>query len=238
MGSEKDAVVQYYDDIADTYDESRFGNNYGKLIDTEERMILDKLLSPGTGEKRLEIACGTGRLTNYATHGLDASGEMLRHAAARHRHVEWRQASGDDTGYEEEAFDVVYTFHLLMHLEPEVIRGIFREAHRILKPGGRFIFDIPSKKRRRLFHHRQVSWHGGTELSRDDIVRLMGDDFSLGRSFGVMALPVHRLPNAVRRPLIRADYAVANSAIKEYSSYIVYELIKGSTENRFHHNSK
>ena len=77
---EKDAVVAYYDEIAGTYDESRFGNSYGHFIDAEERRILDQLLPPNPLERRLEIACGTGRLTNYATHGLDASAEMLARA--------------------------------------------------------------------------------------------------------------------------------------------------------------
>lgn len=77
---ETNEVVAYYDDIADTYDESRFGNSYGEFIDAEERMILDQVFPSDKREKRLEIACGTGRLTNYATYGLDASGEMLAHA--------------------------------------------------------------------------------------------------------------------------------------------------------------
>lgn len=223
---EKDTVVAYYDEIADTYDESRFGNSYGHFIDAEERKILDLLLPPGQQEQRLEIACGTGRLTNYATHGLDASGEMLARARERHPAVAFSQAFADDTGFGDETFDAVYTFHLLMHLEPAVIERIFREAHRILKPGGRFIFDIPSRKRRRMLRHRQASWHGGTELSSEDIRRLSGNDFSLRRSFGVMLLPVHKLPDGMRSRLIKADFAMANGLMKENSSYLVFELIK------------
>ena len=223
---EKDTVVAYYDEIAGTYDESRFGNSYGHFIDAEERMILDRLLPSDQQEQRLEIACGTGRLTNYATHGLDASGEMLARARARHPGVAFSQAFADDTGFGDETFDAVYTFHLLMHLEPDVIESIFREAHRILKPGGRFIFDIPSRNRRRLLRHRQASWHGGTEMSSGDVCRLMGDGFSLRRSFGVMFLPVHKLPDGMRSRLIKPDFAMANGWMKENSSYLVFELIK------------
>ena len=32
-------------------------------------------------------------------------------------------------------------------VEKATINEIFKEVHRILKPGGRFIMDIPSKKR-------------------------------------------------------------------------------------------
>ena len=223
---EKDTVVAYYDEIADTYDESRFGNSYGHFIDAEERRILNELFPGDVSEQRLEIACGTGRLTNYATHGLDASAEMLSRARERHRDVTFVQAFADSTGFEDETFDAVYTFHLLMHLEPAVIEGIFREAHRILKPGGRFIFDIPSKKRRRLLHHRQASWHGGTEFSTEDVRGLAGEAFSLRRSFGLLFLPVHKLPEGLRGRLRKLDFRLANGGMKETSSYLVFELVK------------
>ncbi len=223
---EKDTVVAYYDEIAATYDESRFGNSYGRLIDAEERRILDRLFPADKSEQRLEIACGTGWLTNYATHGLDASAEMLARARAQHEDVTFVQAMADDTGFADESFDAVYTFHLLMHLEPTVIEGIIREVHRILKPGGRFIFDIPSKKRRQRLHHRQASWHGGTELSTEDVYRLAGEAFSLQRSFGVLFLPVHKLPEGMRGRLLGLDYRLANGGMKENSSYLVYELVK------------
>ena len=221
-----DTVVAYYDEIADTYDESRFGNSYGHFIDAEERRILNELFPPDRQETRLEIACGTGRLTGYATHGLDASAEMLARARARHRDVAFVQAMADDTGFEDGTFDAVYTFHLLMHLEPEVIERIFREVSRILKPGGRFIFDVPSKKRRQLLHHRQKSWHGGTELSTEDVRRLAGEGFSLRRSFGLLFLPVHKLPEGLRGRLRKLDYRLANGGMKENSSYLVFELVK------------
>ena len=223
---EKDAVVAYYDEIAGTYDESRFGNSYGHFIDAEERRILDQLLPPNPLERRLEIACGTGRLTNYATHGLDASAEMLARARERHENVTFVQAMADDTGFADGSFDAVYTFHLLMHLEPAVIESIFREVRRILKPGGRFIFDVPSKKRRRLLRHRQASWHGGTELSTEDVRRLAGDELSLRCSFGLLFLPVHKLPEGLRGRLQGMDLKLANGWLKETSSYLVYELVK------------
>ncbi|MBQ1351517.1 MAG: class I SAM-dependent methyltransferase [Oscillospiraceae bacterium] len=222
----KDIVVAYYDEIASTYDESRFGNSYGRFIDAQERIILDQLFPPDKPEQRLEIACGTGRLTGYATHGLDASAEMLAQARERYGDVIFVEAFADDTGFTDASFDAVYTFHLLMHLEPSVIAGIFREVHRILKPGGRFIFDIPSKKRRKLLRHHQASWHGGTELSSEDVCQLCGSEYSLRRSFGLLFLPVHKLPAGMRSRLVQPDFRLANGWMKENSSYLAFELIK------------
>ena len=169
---EDNKVVDYYDTIADQYDESRFDNSYGQFIDYQERRILDQLIKLPADAKCLEMACGTGRLTCYATHALDASREMMKHAMERHPDVDFCQASADQTGFDNETFHTIYSFHLMMHLEPALIKDIIAEAHRILKPGGKFIFDIPSRQRRQLLHHKQESWHGGTHLSKEEVLQM------------------------------------------------------------------
>ncbi len=224
--SEENKVVEYYDSIAKEYDESRFNNSYGQFIDSQERRILDRLIPTADGTRRLEMACGTGRLTNYATHGLDASAEMMSLARLRHPNVEFRQASAAETGFADNTFDVVYTFHLLMHLDEATIQQVFDEVWRILKPGGRFIFDIPSKTRRNLLHHKQATWHGATSLDLQDVERMGHDNFDLRSCHGVMMLPVHKLPHGLRKPLQKTDYLMANGWLRNYSSYLVFELQK------------
>lgn len=219
-------VIQYYESIAGDYDESRFGNSYGQFLDAEERCVLDKLIDMRDKGCRLDLACGTGRLTSYATHGLDASAAMMERARKRNPRVEFRLASACQTGYPEETFDLVYSFHFLMHVDEDTVRRVFDEVHRILKRGGRFILDIPSEKRRRLFRHKQSSWHGGTALSSRDIERMIAGKYLMGRRFGLMMMPVHRLSVKVRRPLQKVDFLLANSWLKEYSSYLVFELVK------------
>jgi len=219
-------VVNYYDTIASEYDNSRFNNSYGRFIDYEERRILDQIIGQRDGTLRLEMACGTGRLTNYATHGLDASSEMMAFAQKRHTDVEFVQASATETGFPDSTFDIVYSFHLLMHLDTDTITDIINEAHRILKPGGRFIFDIPSKRRREFLHHKQASWHGGTQLTTAEVTSMTTDLFTLKSTHGIMMLPVHKLPVIIRQPLVKMDYAIANSALREYSSYLLFELVK------------
>lgn len=224
---EKNEVVNYYDTIASQYDESRFNNSYGRFIDAEERRILDGIIDISAQQQRLDVACGTGRLTNYATHGLDASNEMMAFARKRHPNVTFINASATATGLPDASFDVVYTFHLLMHLSVDDIRLIFDEVNRILKPGGHFIMDIPSYKRRHLLHHKQKSWHGGTELSTADILGFAEGKFTCKKSYGIMMLPIHKLPNGLRQRLLGFDFCLANGFMKEYSSYLVYDFVKG-----------
>lgn len=223
---ENNQVVDYYNTIANDYDNSRFNNSYGQFIDAEERRILDRLIDTEAPTRRLEMACGTGRLTNYATHGLDASSEMMAHAQERHPEVLFREASACATGFADAEFDVVYTFHLLMHLDEATILQIFDEACRILKPGGRFILDIPSKKRRHLLGKKRDNWHGSTSLTTDEVLALAAGKFDLRSTHGIMMLPVHKLPVGLRRSMLKLDFAMANGAMKDYSSYLVYELVK------------
>jgi len=224
-------VVDYYNRIAPTYDESRFSNSYGRFIDVQERRILDTLIDTGSDEQRLELACGTGRLTGYATHALDASDEMMTRARQRHPEVEFRLASATDTGYADGFFDVVYCFHLMMHLDMPTIGLIVDEAWRVLKSGGRLIFDIPSSLRRRLLRHNQATWHGAAQLSTSELKSLASGKFALRRSFGVAMLPIHKIPESWRPRLTSFDYALANSFMREYSSYLVFELVKTEAIN-------
>ncbi|MDE7379127.1 MAG: class I SAM-dependent methyltransferase [Paraprevotella sp.] len=219
-------IVSYYDAIAAEYDSSRFGNSYGRFIDAEERRILDCVIGEKQGRQVLEMACGTGRLTGYATHALDASEEMMAFARKRCTDVQFVRASATDSGFPDGMFDIVYSFHLLMHLDVGTVRQFIDEAYRILKPGGRLIIDIPSGKRRRLLRHERKSWHGATALTSAELKEMVSDKFSLHRSFGIMMLPVHRLPKVLRRPLLDIDYALANGRFMEYSSYMVFELTK------------
>lgn len=223
---ENNQVVDYYNTIANDYDNSRFNNSYGQFIDAEERRILDRLIDTNVPSRRLEMACGTGRLTNYATHGLDASSEMMAYAQKRHPEVTFCEASACATGFADAEFDVVYSFHLLMHLDEATIQQIFDEAWRILKPGGRFIMDIPSKKRRHLLGKKRDNWHGSTSLTTEEVMGMAAGKFELRSSHGIMMLPVHKLPVGMRKSLQNMDFALANGMLKSYSSYLVYELVK------------
>lgn len=92
----------------------------------------------------IDIACGPGHLAGAATAlgaravGLDISAEMI--AVARSRHVAAEFRVGDATAIPEsdERFDLAVCNFGAAHV-PD--RGrLFDEAHRVLRPGGRFGF--------------------------------------------------------------------------------------------------
>ena len=99
----------------------------------------------------LETAAGTGIVTRTLVHALppqvaitatDLNHPMLD-AAARILHapnVTWRQADALYLPFEDASFDAVVCQFVVMFF-PDKVAG-FSEARRVLKPGGRFLFNV------------------------------------------------------------------------------------------------
>lgn len=100
----------------------------------------------------LETAAGTGVLTRALRLHLPGPAEivatdlnqpMLDHARSRQENpqgIAWRQADALALPFEDRSFDAVACQFGVMFF-PEKIRG-FAEARRVLKPGGRFVFNV------------------------------------------------------------------------------------------------
>jgi ubiquinone/menaquinone biosynthesis C-methylase UbiE len=99
----------------------------------------------------LETAAGTGVLTRAMASRLPASARivatdlnqpMLSQASARQSpgRIEWRQADALALPFDDQSFDAVACQFGVMFF-PDKVQG-YREAHRVLKPGGRFFFNV------------------------------------------------------------------------------------------------
>jgi ubiquinone/menaquinone biosynthesis C-methylase UbiE len=99
----------------------------------------------------LETAAGTGVLTRAIAARLpgarivatDLNQPMLDHAAARQPgepRVSWRQADALALPFGEASFDAVVCQFGVMFF-PDKVAG-YREARRVLRPGGRFLFNV------------------------------------------------------------------------------------------------
>ncbi len=219
----KQEIIDYYDRLAPAYDASRFANNYGRFIDTRERALLTAWLPP-KATRVLELGCGTGRLSGFATIATDASTASLAIASTREPGTCFAAADAERLPLPTATFDAVFAFHLLMHLEESAIQAIFAEAVRVLRPGGVLIADIVSKTRRNMTGERrnvEHAWHGATALTKRAF-ETMARDAGLERRHitGLMLLPVHRFPERSRAGLTRIDGWLAGS-VPSLSSYLV-----------------
>jgi SAM-dependent methyltransferase len=220
------AMIQYYDRLAPTYDAERFGNSYGKFLDAQERATLACLLPMAAGST-LDLGCGTGRLTGFATHGCDASIASVEFASRRHLKKTFVGADAVALPFPSESFDAVFCFHVFMHLKPETIGQVFAEVGRVLKPGAIFIADVASGFRRRLHPRGNAQWHGATSLTRREFQRL-GEPagLKLQACAGIALLPIHRIPRRFRHALADLDRRIAAMA-PDWASYIVGCFAKG-----------
>jgi len=102
-----------------------------------------------SGQRVLDVGCGTGALTVAAAArvapagavlGLDASPEMLAVARRRHPQIEWHDARAESLPFADAAFDAVVSQFALMFFDDRVVA--LREMQRVLRPGGRLAVAV------------------------------------------------------------------------------------------------
>lgn len=222
----KKAITQYYDRLATKYDQDRFGNSYGQYIDAQEIRILQRYISTDKISKSLDIACGTGRFLAFAKYGLDISPKMVNIAQQKHPNKIINVGDIENLPFEHSFFQQVICFHLFMHLEYNQLASIFAKVSNIVQKDGLFIFDIPSKRRRKLTRYQATSWHGGNQISPKDLKAMTSNNWELVAYHGIAFLPLHLLPKQIRKYIRPLDSVFGNSFIKEWSSHIIYILKK------------
>lgn len=218
-------VTAYYDNLAKAYDKDRFANTYGTYIDKQERRFLAKYLKPRNGTV-LDLGCGTGRFMDFATHGSDISSEMIKVAQEKHPDKEFLQSDANSLPFENQQFDTVYSFHVFMHLPREKCYDIIEECYRILKPGGKLIFDFPVAKRRRSVNYRAENWHAATSFDKSEIRTALDEKWKVGKRVGILFFPIHRLPSTIRSSFTWLDNLLCRSPLAAYASYNILVLTK------------
>jgi ubiquinone/menaquinone biosynthesis C-methylase UbiE len=143
------------------YDRSEYFDA-GHLEDLQspfQRYRVQKVLSiydPMPGERVLDMGCGWGtfewtlapRVAEIV--GVDFSARSVelcerRRAELGLRNVRFVHADAGATGLESDAFDLVIAADLFEHLYPDDSERVAREAHRVLKRGGRFSIWTPHR---------------------------------------------------------------------------------------------
>lgn len=226
MSTEKD-IKTYYDDLAKTYDSSRFGNSYGTFLHKQEEKYLAPVLKLFEPRKILNLGCGTGRFMEYCQFGVDFSEEMLVQAIIKYPNKDFLLADAAETTFPDTSFDVVFSMHTFMHLSKEKSKEVFDEVYRILRPGGRFIFDVPSTIRRNLSKgHKNKSWHGSNAYTLAEIKETLGEDWDYIDHKGLLFLPIHRLPSAIRPYFFGLDTFLCRNLTADYASYMLVIMQK------------
>lgn len=133
-----DAKASTYDDFCRT--------PIGHYVDVVEHDIIRALANPKPGEIAVDLGCGTGAYTLWlaemglSVHGVDISAAMLQ-VARQKRHDEvnpaFVQADLTNLPFDDDTFDLAICNVVLEFVTDSA--SVLREAHRILKPGGRMV---------------------------------------------------------------------------------------------------
>ena len=219
-------IITYYDALAERYDDDRFANTYGNYIHKQELHLLNLYLDKNSIPNNLDLACGTGRFLDFANTGIDLSPRMVDVCTKKFPKKRVLVGDATDLPFENNGFSNILSFHLMMHLDKEMMDKIMAEAHRVLKSGGHFIFDIPSAKRRALTRFRPNGWHGANSESISTILKTCHNDWDLKAFHGIAFFPIHWIPVRFRRFFIALDTFFGSTFLKEYSSHLVIILKK------------
>jgi len=143
-----------------------------------EKLVFTKYLN--LSDQILDLGCGTGRTTfplfdlGYQhIRGVDYTPEMI--AAAQAINKKWNRSISFEVGdarqltFADEQFDaLIFSFNGLMSIPlPEDRTKAVREIHRVLKPGGRFIFTTHDREADENFFDfwkaEKIRWANGEQ---------------------------------------------------------------------------
>ena len=154
-----DGIRAAYQDagVASRYVEERFTTPLGSLLHDRQRQVLRNVIVAHGSPDVLEIAPGPARLTTSVIDVagqmtlLDASAEMLGEAKRRLSmmtvNTPYTLVRGDAFCLPfPSRFDLVYSFRLIRHFAAEDRQRLYREVARVLKPGGRLVFDAVNSR--------------------------------------------------------------------------------------------
>ncbi len=138
----------YWDELAPVYD----GGLQALMLPLHVRLLDEARIKPG--DRVLSVGCGTGADAFLAADlvgpsgsvvGIDIAPEMVRLAEEKARtrgdtNVTFQVMDAEDLTFPDESFDVVISQYTLMYVPDD--HQALTEAHRVLKPGGRFAFGV------------------------------------------------------------------------------------------------
>jgi ubiquinone/menaquinone biosynthesis C-methylase UbiE len=134
-----------YSAICTGWDAAKFDSESDNPVIGSELLASDKVV--------LDVACGIGRMAKFVAPkvkqyvGVDFSSGMVEKARERYKessNVSFFQNDGKNLKVlDDSTFDLAFCYLAFQHMSKAITKAYIDEIHRVLKPGGVFITDIP-----------------------------------------------------------------------------------------------
>lgn len=152
-----DLCMQWYTDYDKNLTEEKLHSVLPELEESfysEDHLIFNLDLKTIRNKSILHIGCGGGAadciLRKYGANviSIDISGQRaastgLKHSLMKDGFGFAAQANAENLPFEDHSFDIVYSNGVWMHSES--YENIAKEAHRVLKPGGKLVIMLYAK---------------------------------------------------------------------------------------------
>ena len=143
-------IRRQYDDVAETFSKNHVIGWNSNDMNRRHFYSIVRSFFPNrraiSGKRVLDIACGDGYdaarylRRGFSVFGVDASRSMLEIARERYPAINFKLGMAERLPYGDGSFDAVFSKYAIMTSRD--LRPIFREAHRVLKKGGIFIYLV------------------------------------------------------------------------------------------------
>ncbi len=134
------AIRESYDRIADEYARELFGELQHKPLD---RQLLDRFAARMLGRGQVcDMGCGPGQVARYLrdagaeVFGLDLSPRMVAQARRLSPDISFREANMMALDLPDGTLGGIAAFYAIVNIPGESLPSVFREMHRVLRPGG------------------------------------------------------------------------------------------------------
>ncbi len=134
------SIRDNYDRLADEYATHLFGELQNKPLDQE---LLHRFASEMKGRGEVcDMGCGPGQVTRYmhdagvTAFGLDLSPGMLEQARKLNPDLCFSEGNVLALDLEDQSLVGITAFYAIVNLPEESLPVVFREMHRVLRPGG------------------------------------------------------------------------------------------------------
>jgi len=155
----RELVKETYSNNAESYDRVRETDPHGRLISDHDILLFKSIFPKSQGDKDvLEIGAGTGRFTlpvlemGFELTTTDVNDSMIEAIRKKVAERGWEDKCHAQTAdifnlsFDDTSFDYIFTIHVIPRfttLEDQI--AAIKEIGRVLRPGGRVLFNYSNK---------------------------------------------------------------------------------------------